>query len=181
MKVMLDPFHLIIDRMIKLGVINFFIPWILSSTVFWALLNKSKIFESHFVNAIISISVAFLVWGYLVSPAAIQLGTPLSLFITQGFVLIIVFLFGLVGASMFYPKFDEFLIGAFKKRTIIWVFLALFFGILFFTSGMYRVLIPEIPSSGVNADVTMLIAMLVALIIGMLILVAAKYGLGGEK
>jgi hypothetical protein len=133
------------------------------------------------VNAIISISVAFLVWGYLVSPAAIQLGTPLSLFITQGFVLIIVFLFALLGASMFYPKFDEFLIGAFKKRTIIWVFLALFFGALFFTSGMYKVLIPQFPSGGASGDVSMLIVMLVALIIGMLILVGVKYGIGGEK
>ena len=178
---MLDPFHLIIDRLIELGVINFFIPWIITTTVFWALLNKSKIFTSPFVNAILAISVAFLVWGYLVSPIAIQLGTHLSVFIMQGFVIIIVFLFGLLGASMFYPKFDEFLVGAFKKRTIIWVFLALFFGVLFFTSGMYKVLIWELPPPGVRADVTMLIVMLSALIIGMLILVGVKWGIGGEK
>jgi hypothetical protein len=178
---MLDPFHLIVDRLINLGVINFFIPWIITSTVFWALLNKSKLFGSAFVNAILSISLAFLFWGYLVSPVAIQLGTHMSMFIAQGFVIIFVFLFGLLGASMFYPKFDEFLTGAFKKRTMIWVFLALVFGVLFFTSGMYKVLIWESPAPGVRGDVTMLIIMLVALIIGMLILVAAKYGLGGEK
>ncbi len=178
---MLDPFHLIIDRLINLGVINFFIPWIITATVFWALLKKSKLFESSFVNAILAVSIAFLFWGYLVSPIAIQLGTHLSLFIAQGFVIIFVFLFGLLGASMFYPKFGESLNEMFKKRTMIWVFLALFFGVLFFTSGMYKVLILELPPSGVRADVTMLIVLLVALIIGMLILVAAKYGLGGEK
>jgi hypothetical protein len=175
---MLDPFHLIIDRMTELGVINFFIPWIITTTVFWALLNKSKIFESPFVNAILSISVAFLFWGYLISPVAIQLGKNLSLFIAQGFVIIIVFMFGLLGASMFYPKFGEFLTESFKKRTMIWVFLALFFGVLFFTSGMYKVLIWENPTPGVRTDVTMLIVMLSALIIGMLILVGVKWGLG---
>jgi hypothetical protein len=178
---MLDPFNLIVDRLIKLGVINFFIPWIITTTVFWALLNKSKLFGSAFVNAVLSISFAFLIWGYLVSSIAIEFGTHLSAFIMQGFVIIFVFLIGLLGASMFYPNFNEFLTGAFKKRTMIWVFLALVFGVLFFTSGMYKALIWEFPSSGVSADVTMLIVVLAALIIGMLILVAAKYGLGGEK
>jgi len=125
---MLDPFHLIIERMTELGVINFFIPWIITTTVFWALLNKSKIFESSFVNAILSVSIAFLFWGYLVSSIAVEIGTHLSIFIAQGFVIIIVFLFGLLGASMFYPKFGESLNEMFKKKTMIWVFLAIFFG-----------------------------------------------------
>ncbi|MDI6825803.1 MAG: hypothetical protein QMD36_01250 [Candidatus Aenigmarchaeota archaeon] len=178
---MLNPFQLIMERLIELGVINFFIPWIITTTVFWALLNKSKIFESPLVNAILSISVAFLVWGYLVSPVAIGLGKYLSVFITQGLVIIIVFLFGLLGASMFYPKFSEFLTTTFKSRTIIWVFLAIFVSALFFTSGLYKVLITGFPPPGKEADVTTLIVMLVALIIGILVLVGVEWGVEGEK
>ena len=179
---MLNPFQLIVRRMIELGVINFFIPWIITTTIFWALLSKSKMFESNVVNAILAISVGFLVWGYLISPIAISLGNSLAAFITQGLVIIIVFMFGLLGASMFYPKFGEVLTSTFKSRSIIWIFIGIFFGGLFFTSGLYRVLINGFPSSsGKASDVTTLIVILVALIIGMLILVGVKYGMEGEK
>jgi LPXTG-motif cell wall-anchored protein len=178
---MLNPFQLIAQRMVELGAINFFIPWIITTTIFWALLTKSKMFESSLVNAILSISVAFLVWGYLVSPIAIGLGKSLSIFITQGLVLIIVFMVALLGASMFYPKFGETLTTAFKSKTMIWIFIAIFFGGLFFTSGLYRVLINGLPSTGKQSDVLTLIIMLVALIIGMLILVGVKSSMEGEK
>jgi len=178
---MLNPFQLIAQRMIELGAINFFIPWIIAATVFWALLNKTKIFESSLVNAILSIAVSFLLWSYLISPVAIGLGKSLSIFITQGLVIIIVFMFGLLAASMFYPKFGETLTTTFKSRTMIWVFLAIFVGGLFFTSGLYKILTNGIPSGGKQGDVNTLIVMLVALIIGMLILVGVKSGMGGEK
>jgi hypothetical protein len=178
---MSSPFQLIIQRMAELGVINFFIPWIITTTIFWALLNKSKIFESPLVNAILAISVAFLVWSYLISPVAIGLGKYLSIFITQGLVIVIVFLFGLLAASMFYPKFGEFLTATFKSRTVVWVFIAIFAGGLFFTSGLYKLLIPGFPTTGKEADVTTLIVMLVVLIVGMLVLVGVKWGTEGEK
>jgi len=178
---MLNPFQLIVDRMVELGAINFLIPWIITATIFWALLNKSKVFESSMVNAILSISVAFLVWGYLISPLAITLGKSLSIFIAQGLVIIIVFLFALLGASMFYPKFGETLTTAFKSRTMIWIFIAIFVGGLFFTSGLYKVLMPGPMPNGKQGDVTILIVILIALIIGILILVGVKSGTEGEK
>lgn len=178
---MLNPFQLIAQRMVELGAVNFFIPWVITATIFWALLNKSKMFESPIVNAILSISVAFLVWGYLISPVAIGLGKSLSIFITQSLVIVIVFMVALLGASMFYPKFGETLTTAFKSSIIIWVFIAIFVGGLFFTSGLYKVLSNGFPSGGKLGDVATLIVILVALIIGMLILVGVKSSTEGEK
>jgi len=145
------------------------------------LLKKSKIFESSVVNAIISLGASFFVWSYLVTGPAFDLGTALSVFITQATVIIIVFLFSLIGASMFYPKFDEVLTEKFKG-TMIWVFIGLFMGALFFTSGLYMVLNTFFTNgtSGTRGDVTTMIIILVALIVGVLILVGVSRSSGGK-
>jgi len=173
MKAMVNPFQLIADRLADLGIFSFFLPWLITAAVFWGLLKKSGIFGST-INAILSLSVSFFLWGYLISAYAVDIGTPLSIFITQGTVFILVFLFGLVAASMFYPKFGEVLTGVFKGKLMIWIFMAIFFGVLFFTSGLHRVLIWGPETTGVESDVGTMVIILIALIVGVLILVGVQ-------
>lgn len=175
---MVNPFYIVSQKLVELGIFSFFIPWIITSAVFWGLLKRSKIFESELVNAILSISISFLIWGYLVLPVATQIWSYLATFIMQGLIVIIVFLVALLGASLFYPDFGKFLTESFKSRTMIWIFLAIFFGGLFFTSGLYKVLIPR-GEGGISYDVSSMITMLVILIIGILIVVAVQKGMGG--
>jgi len=176
---MVNPFQLITERLVDLGVFSFFLPWVITAAVMWGLLKRSKISDPT-INAILSIAVSFFIWGYLAN-TAFEIGEPLAAFITQGFVLMLVFVFGLVGASMFYPKFSETLTEVFKSSSMIWIFLGLFVGVLFFTSGLYKVLYPGYPSTGVRADVEAMIIMLAALIIGILILVGVQRGVGKKE
>lgn len=171
---MVNPFQLITEKLAELGVFSFFLPWVVTAAVMWGLLKRSKIFEPT-INAILSIAVSFFVWGYL-AQTAFEIGKPLAAFITQGFVFMLVFVFGLVGASMFYPKFSENLTELFKSSAMIWLFLGLFVGVLFFTSGLFTVLFPGPPSTGIQADVQAMIVMLVALIVGILILAGVSKG-----
>jgi hypothetical protein len=174
---MVNPFQIIVDRLVDLGVFSFFLPWLITTAILWGLLKRSKIFDPT-VNAILAIASSFFLWGYLATSFATEIGTPLAVFITQGFVLILVFVFSLVGASMFYPKFAETLTESFKTGSMIWVFIGLFVGVLFFTSGLYRVLFWGPQPTGVQADVQAMIIMLAALIAGILILVAVQRGKG---
>jgi len=176
---MVNPFQLITERLADLGIFSFFLPWVITTAVMWGLLKRSKMFDPS-INAILSIVVSFFIWGYL-AQAAFEIGTHLAAFITQGFVLMLVFVFGLVGASMFYPKFSETLTEVFKSSMMIWVFLGLFVGVLFFTSGLHEVLFYGSADTGIQSDVQNMIIMLVALIIGILILVGVQRGAGEKK
>ena len=179
---MANPFQLITERLVDLGIFSFFLPWVITAAVMWGLLKRSKMFDST-INAILSIAVSFFVWGYLAN-TAFQIGTPLAAFITQGFVFMLVFVFGLIGASMFYPDFSKTLTEVFKSSMMIWVFIGLFVGVLFFTSGLYEVLIygpmTANGNAGIKSDVQAMIVMMAALIIGILILVGVKKGTGGK-
>ena len=179
MKVMANPFQLITEMMADLGLFSFFLPWIITAAVMWGLLKRSKMFDAS-INLVLSIAVSFFIWGYL-AQTAFDIGTPLANFITQGFVLMLVFVFGLIASSMFYPKFSETLTEVFKSSSMVWIFLGLFVGVLFFTSGLYTVLFQGPSGSGVQTDVQALIMVLVALIIGILILVGVQRGVGGNK
>ena len=175
----MNPFEIITERLTNLGIFSFFIPWIITAAVMWGLLKRSKMFDPS-INAILSIAISFFIWGYL-GRTAFDMSGPLATFITQGFVLMLVFVFGLVGASMFYPKFSDTLTEVFKSSTMIWIFLGLFVGALFFTSGLYKVLGSGPSGTGIQADVQAMIIMLVALIIGILILVGVQRGTGKKE
>jgi len=176
---MANPFQLITERLVDLGVFSFFLPWLITAAVMWSLLKRSKMFDPS-INIILSIAVSFFIWGFL-AQTAFDIGGPLGLFITQGFVFMLVFVFGLVGASMFYPKFSETLTEVFKTSSMIWIFIGLFVGVLFFTSGLYKVLFVGSPATGVQADVNAMIIMLAALFIGILILVGVQRGVGTKE
>ena len=139
---MVSPFQLAAERLAETGFYSFLIPWILSAAVLWGLLKKSNMFESSTVNGLISLSASFLVWAYLIGPGAIDIAATASTFVMQAGILLFVFLFGLIASSMFYPKFTETMIEGFKSRSLVSIIIAVLF-VLFFTSGLYKVLIGE--------------------------------------
>lgn len=168
-----DIFRPIAEKLIDLGILGFLLPWLITAAIFWGLLKKSKLFDSAIINAIIALSASFFLWGFLVGGTAIDLGKPLAVFMAQGTILIIILIFGLIAASTFYPDLNKTLGETFKTRSAMFVLIAAFF-ILFFTSGLYKVFMPENPFTGQAADVYTLIAILVALIIGLFILVGVQ-------
>ncbi len=140
---MVNPFQLIGQKLVEIGVYDFLFPWIITSAIFYALLRKTKIFgeEAVAVNAILSLVFSFFIWGYAISLPVMSLGLPLSKFITHFFIISLVFLFAFIGASLAYPDFSEALGRAFgKSNTIIYIFIALMVVIFFFTSGLGEIL-----------------------------------------
>jgi len=169
---MVNPFQIIAQRLLDLGAFGFFLPWVITAAVFWGLLKKSGIFDTA-INAILSISLSFFIWGFLITASNADIGAPLSAFITQGFVIMIVFVFSLVAASMFYPKLGDVLTETIKNKSIIWMFLGLFI-ILFFTSGLFKVMFVGPFPSGIQGDVMTMTIILVALVIGILVLTVVQ-------
>jgi len=82
----------------KFGVVDFYLPFLLTFSMFYALLQKTKIFgegdKVNAINAIISLVAAFYVIGY--TPVGYRIAEFLMPFFTQ----VTVVLVGLLGASL---------------------------------------------------------------------------------
>ena len=167
---MVNTFEIIAQRLLDLGIFGFFLPWVITAAIFWGLLKKSQLFD-NIINAVLSIALSFFIWGYLITAYATEIAGPISAFIMQGFVITLVFVFGLVTSSMFYPKFSEMLTETLKSKSVVWMFIGIFI-ILFFTSGLYKLMFTGPFPTGIQGDVLAMVIILVALIIGMFILVS---------
>ena len=138
---MVSPFEIIVKKMIELGFYDFLFPFLITSAIFYGLLKKSKIVsESQIVNATLALSVSFLIFGFPIL-ANISLATPFSAFFIQTTVFVLIFVIGLLIASMFYPDLGRFLTEYFVERRsrTIWVLIALGIAI-FVMSGMVGVI-----------------------------------------
>ena len=138
---MVSPFEMIVKKMIELGFYDFLFPFLITSAIFYALLKKSKIIsESQVVNATLALSISFLIFGFPIL-ANISLATPFSAFFVQTTVFILLFMVGMLIASMFYPDLGKFLTEYFieRKSRTIWVLIALGIAI-FVMSGMIGVI-----------------------------------------
>lgn len=121
---MVSPFEIAIKKLVEVGFYDILL-FVLSLAIFYAILRKSKILgESPLINAVISFVAAFLVFGYPVL-IGFSLTMPLTMFFTQSFVWILIFVIGFVLASMFYPDMPKMLAEQFTKRTTLYVMLAL--------------------------------------------------------
>ena len=175
---MAGPFEIVVQKLIDLGFYNFLFPFIITAAIFYALLRRAKIFgESLTVNAVISISIAFLIFGYPVI-AGVSLTTPLSTFFTQATVWLLIVFVGAIIASLFYPNFSEMLIKQFTHRTTFYAMIVL--GIaLFVTSGLLTVFTTPPPTTpgappGPPTDVILIAAGLIIFIV--LLFVASAIG-----
>jgi len=135
---MSDPFSQIISKLATLGFFNF-LTFLLALTIIYALLKQRKIFgESALMNGIVAFSIAFFIFAYPVI-AGISLVAPLTAFLSQAFVFILLFFIGFLIASFFYPNFPEMLGGFFKSRNVLFAMIGLSLA-LFVTSGLVGII-----------------------------------------
>ncbi len=135
---MVNPFELAAQKMAELGFFNFVIPFFITLAVFYGLLKKANFFSVG-INAVIAFSVSFFIWGFWIT-TSVDIGGPLSKFFTQISLIILLGLFALVGASLFYPDFNKALEDAFRGGAFVWIVLTIFILIFFITSGLGNVL-----------------------------------------
>jgi len=148
-------------------------------TLIFAILTKSKILGDNIVvNGMLSIILSFAFAFIFPYVTGFNLAVPTAKFVTQGAVILLVFLFGLIAASIFYPDMTKTLTTVFSNPTMI-IILIIFGIVLFVTSGTITVFWagkgPSIPSS--MNDVIILI---VALFVFVIILLIAGV-IGGKK
>ena len=111
---MVNIFQIAAERLVDVGFYNFLLPFILFTTVLYAVLKKTGILgDSIIIHGIISVSVGLLVFGVPVILGS-SLVQPLTAFLTQAVIAILVFVVGLLVASFFYPNIMEKLPEIFK-------------------------------------------------------------------
>ncbi|MBI2542839.1 MAG: hypothetical protein HYW24_01510 [Candidatus Aenigmarchaeota archaeon] len=104
---MVNVFQIVAEKLVELGFYNFFLPFVLFSTVLYAMLRQTKVLgDSPTILGIVAISVGLFVFGL---PVIIGVGVAPELtgFFGQMSVILIVFVFGLLIASFFYPNLME--------------------------------------------------------------------------
>lgn len=172
------PFEVVVQKMVELGLYDFLFPFLIMSTITFALLRKSKVLgESSVINAVVAMSIGFLILGFPVLTGLVY-GTELSTFFVQITTFVMILVAAVVVASVFYPDISSVLLDKFKSSRFLYSMLALGIGI-FVTSGLLTVFInvnnpvvtghePEIP--GPPSDIVIIVA---ALIIFMILLIIA--------
>lgn len=114
-----NVFQALVERLLEVGFYDLLI-FVIALSMFYALLKKSKVFDSEVVNAALASSIAFLIFGFpVIMNYSITL--PLVKFFTQSFVWLLMFFFGFLMASYFYPDLPKFLGEAFKSRSMLTV------------------------------------------------------------
>jgi len=176
---MVTPFETVVKMMVSLGFYDFLFPFVISAAIFYALLKRSKMLgDSVVVNAVVSLSMAFMILGFPVL-AGFALGTELSVFFTQAIVFILVFVVGMIIASLFYPDLPKMLAEQFTRRTTMFEMLAV--GIaLFITSGLVIVFTQglssrpgeELARPVASPDIVLIVSTIVIFVV--LIMIAAS-------
>jgi hypothetical protein len=132
---MANPFQTFVQRLIDLGFYDFVFPFIITSALLYALLRKTKIFgESVAVNAVVALSIGFMIFGFPVL-AGLTLATNWSIFFTQATVFLLIFFVALLLSSLFYPDLMKMLAEQFTRRTTLYQMIALAVTLLV-TSGL---------------------------------------------
>jgi len=174
------PFEVVVQKMISLGFYDFFFPFIIVSVLMFALLRKSKVLgESSVINAVVALSMGFLVMGFPVL-TGLAYGTELATFFVQSTTFIVILVMAVIIASAFYPDISGVLLDKFKSSRFLYTMLALGIGI-FVTSGLLTVFInvnnpaatgiePELP--GPPSDIVIIVAALIIFMI--LIIISAS-------
>ncbi|MCX6820830.1 MAG: hypothetical protein NT016_02690 [Candidatus Aenigmarchaeota archaeon] len=103
---MVNAFETVILKMRDLGMFQFLLPFMLTTTIFYGLLRKSKIFGEEFraitVNAVVSLVAAFMVWAAPII-LGVNIETSMASFFLQGTSATLIILVGLMMVSMFFP------------------------------------------------------------------------------
>ncbi|MBD3155797.1 MAG: hypothetical protein GF368_04025 [Candidatus Aenigmarchaeota archaeon] len=120
---MVSPFEAVARKLGELGVYDFLLPWIITSAIIWGLLEKSKLFGegSVAINSVLSISISFFIWGFLIFTGSNEVGSMLSKFFTQISFVAVGFAAILLVGSLFYPDFPAALEDRIPKESMFWI------------------------------------------------------------
>ena len=137
---MTNPFQIIAEKLGELGVYDFLLPWLITSAIIWALLKKSSLFgeDAIVINSVLSISISFFVWGFIIFTGNTTIGSSLSKFFTQMTFLAIGFTVILIVGSIFFPDFTEALKEKIPMDSMIWIVVVIGI-ILLIGSGLFKV------------------------------------------
>jgi len=129
-----DIFEPMIRKLLDMGIGNLLI-FILALAILYALIKKAKVFgDSDVINGVVAFCVAFMIFMFPVL-YNVNLFTSFATFWTQGMVLLLFIIFGVVAASLFYPDLPKMLAERFTHRSVFIVMIALGV-VLFVTSGL---------------------------------------------
>ena len=95
----------------------------ITAAVIWGLLEKSKFFgeEAVIINAILSLSVSFFFWGFLIGGLGAEVGPTLSSFFGQMSLVIVGFVFMLLMGGLFFKDFPKYM-----QEHMTWAFWTIF-------------------------------------------------------
>lgn len=185
---MTDPFTITIQRLDELGFFSFILPFILSVTIIYGLLRKSKIFgdpkENVTINATVAITISLMVMAAPVL-AGINVKESLAKFSIYSIVMLVVILSSLFALSFIAPNGD---IGSLlmkemggNKRVKLLSIVALLIGIfviaVLFSSGIMSVLfggngVFEIPNMNETIESAITLLLILGFVIGVIVFVS---------
>jgi len=182
---MASPFESVILRLNQLGFFQFFLPFILTSAIFYGALRKSQIFgepeKNVAVNGVISLVASMLVWSAPVI-LGIDIQTSLATFFVQGLAATLVIMVSLIVVGMFAPSgLSKTLSDALGRKylgAVLIMGLIIGFAILF-TSGLINLFVPGGLSGsnfGLDSDTLTLVIFAVLLAVTVIFIVAGSSG-----
>jgi len=179
---MSDPFMIMVQRLDELGFFTFLLPFILSTTIIYALLRKSKIFgdpkENVTVNATIAVTISMMV---LAAPilAGIDVKQSLAKFSVYSLIMFVIIMSSLFALAFIAPEGDiskllSSEIGGGNKKIKLLSIVALLIGIfviaVLFSSGIMSVLFGDNLGKGLSGlDETIKSVITFIVIIGFII------------
>lgn len=173
---MTNIFEITAQRLVEIGFYNFLLPFILFSVLVYALLRKTQILgDSPVIHGIVAISAGLLIFGLPVTLGGSGVVGPLTGFLTQGIVAIVVLVVGFLIASFFVPNLQEKLPEIFKNGgpavLMIWVVVAfaIIFGLFGFVGKPLGNFITKarIPTDFLSLTIIVIIAFIALLLITM--------------
>lgn len=133
-----NVFEHLTQQLVGIGFFTYFVPFVIVTAIFYALLKKSRILgDSVFVNGMVSISAGLLVFGAPIL-IGIDISRTLSLFFIQAFSFLLVFFIGVLISALFYPNLLKVLEETMKRRTTMYAMLAIGLA-LFILSGLFSI------------------------------------------
>ena len=168
-------FEEVVQRLIDLGFYKFVLPFIIISAIIYAVLRKTQIFgASPLIGGIISMSIAFFIFGLPVLSGA-NLVKPLTSFFGQITIVILIISFGLIVAGLFVPdlmgKMGVWITGS----GIVW-WMIIIVVVIALGSGLFAFLSSPIAEAAGEGKNLVLVVFLLLLFIGL-----AAAIVGGKK
>ncbi len=172
----MDPISLFLSKLEELGFFKFIVPWLFFTSLFYALIKKSKLLgETKGIDLptiAISLSVSF---AFLYAPIAtgLDVGPVFSRFLMQLSIFFLIFIFGVVGAAIMYPDLSKVLKEKMVSRNTLWIFVVITL-LSFVTSGMLDLYL-KIPGGKVTPQQQDIYTLITGLIIMIVVFVIAGY------